>query len=284
MADVLKLSPRVETELRDAEGTLDAGQLLKSEKGAILPCEHNAFVLIAADARYETLHFDEFLSRMRIDDARLARRRRPCLRPLAAIGAWRRAIHAWPGAQRGAVAGAFPSARFAARVCRRAADMGRRAADRNGVYRRLGRTGYRADSCGKSEFLRRADRAGAASRRTGGHALVFRRTARNLQVALAARTRRRLPRRDVRRHRDDGLPARIARAVDCRTVRTRKSARAGSVDRQAPAVGAFRPLRPEVRATRRIVPAAGRGGRDDERGYLLGGSDRRAAPGAHSVR
>lgn len=49
------------------EERLGALTLIKSKKGGLRACEHNARVLIANEARYAGLHFDEFLSRMRID-------------------------------------------------------------------------------------------------------------------------------------------------------------------------------------------------------------------------
>jgi hypothetical protein len=53
---------------RDETTALDvADGLLKSNKGEIKPCEHNARVLIGEAEQYAGLHFDEFLSRLRID-------------------------------------------------------------------------------------------------------------------------------------------------------------------------------------------------------------------------
>jgi virulence-associated protein E len=46
---------------------LDSATLIKSDKGAIKPCEHNARVLIGGASQYAGLYFDEFLSRMRVD-------------------------------------------------------------------------------------------------------------------------------------------------------------------------------------------------------------------------
>ena len=66
MADVVKLTPQTAARVAAESATLDAGSLLKSAKGAILPCEHNAYVLLAAAPQYAGLHFDEFLSRLRI--------------------------------------------------------------------------------------------------------------------------------------------------------------------------------------------------------------------------
>jgi hypothetical protein len=42
--------------------------LLTNDKGVILACEHNAFVLLEASTLYTGLHFDEFLSRLRFDE------------------------------------------------------------------------------------------------------------------------------------------------------------------------------------------------------------------------
>jgi hypothetical protein len=52
---------------RDADRA-DATSLLKSDKGEILPCEHNAFVLIDGASQYAELHYDEFLRRPRLSD------------------------------------------------------------------------------------------------------------------------------------------------------------------------------------------------------------------------
>ena len=41
-------------------------ELLQSSAGEIKPCEHNARVLIGTSPQYAELHFDEFLSRLRI--------------------------------------------------------------------------------------------------------------------------------------------------------------------------------------------------------------------------
>jgi hypothetical protein len=46
---------------------LDAGELIKSDKGVIRPCEHNARVLIGRAKKYDKLYYDEFLARPRID-------------------------------------------------------------------------------------------------------------------------------------------------------------------------------------------------------------------------
>jgi hypothetical protein len=43
------------------------GELLRDTKGAVIPCEHNAFLLLQLHAIYAGVHYDEFLSRMRID-------------------------------------------------------------------------------------------------------------------------------------------------------------------------------------------------------------------------
>ena len=67
MAEVLKLSPQTKAYMEADKETLDAGALLKSEKGAIVPCEQNAWLLIEKAPQYAGLHYDDFLSRMRID-------------------------------------------------------------------------------------------------------------------------------------------------------------------------------------------------------------------------
>lgn len=46
---------------------VDTSPLLRSPKGTITACEFNARMLIRDAAQYNTLHFDDFLSRMRID-------------------------------------------------------------------------------------------------------------------------------------------------------------------------------------------------------------------------
>jgi hypothetical protein len=43
-------------------------RLIRGEKGAIKPCEHNAFELLAAAEQYAGLHFDQFYWRPRLDD------------------------------------------------------------------------------------------------------------------------------------------------------------------------------------------------------------------------
>jgi Virulence-associated protein E len=50
------------------EAALDAAVLIRSDKGVIKPCEHNARVLIAQSQQYTSLHYDEFRARLRIDD------------------------------------------------------------------------------------------------------------------------------------------------------------------------------------------------------------------------
>jgi len=66
--NVLKLSPQTKARVDAAEEAINAKTLLKSDKGAIKACEHNARVLIDAALQYSGLHYDEFLSRLRIDD------------------------------------------------------------------------------------------------------------------------------------------------------------------------------------------------------------------------
>lgn len=67
MAEVHQFSARIEHELKRDHATLDSATLLKSDKGAIKACEHNARVLIGAAAQYAGLQYDEFLARPRID-------------------------------------------------------------------------------------------------------------------------------------------------------------------------------------------------------------------------
>jgi predicted P-loop ATPase len=67
MGETIKLSPRTRREIEHDQTTLDTDGLLKSDKGAVKPCEHNARVLIASAPQYHPLHFDEYLSRMRVD-------------------------------------------------------------------------------------------------------------------------------------------------------------------------------------------------------------------------
>src|SRR6266496_3351536 len=67
MAEVHTLSAKTKARLDAEAEDLDAMTLLRTVKGGIKPCEHNAFVLIAQAPRYVGLHFDEFLSRMRLD-------------------------------------------------------------------------------------------------------------------------------------------------------------------------------------------------------------------------
>jgi predicted P-loop ATPase len=62
MAEVLDFAQRAEQERK----RLDAATLICSTKGVVKACEHNARVLIAGAMQYADLHFDEFLSRMRI--------------------------------------------------------------------------------------------------------------------------------------------------------------------------------------------------------------------------
>lgn len=68
MAEIHKLSPRIAQEMDADDAALKHKTLLKSDKGAIKPCEHNARVLLSAAPQYEGLHFDEFLSRMRLGE------------------------------------------------------------------------------------------------------------------------------------------------------------------------------------------------------------------------
>lgn len=68
MAEVLKITKRMEKELRREEAAVDDTTLLRNDKGGIIACEHNAYVLILGADEYEWLHFDDFLSRPRIED------------------------------------------------------------------------------------------------------------------------------------------------------------------------------------------------------------------------
>jgi hypothetical protein len=67
MAEVHQFSARMARELEHEQTDLDAGTLIKSDRGAIKACEHNARVLIADALQYAGLHFDDFLARPRID-------------------------------------------------------------------------------------------------------------------------------------------------------------------------------------------------------------------------
>ncbi len=68
MADIHDFSDAMKARMAAEEAAIDAGTLRKSDKGAILACEHNAFVLIAAAAAYAGLHFDDFLARQRLGE------------------------------------------------------------------------------------------------------------------------------------------------------------------------------------------------------------------------
>ena len=68
MADVHPLSPKIKARLDDETSSLDDDTLIRTPKGAILACEHNARLLIAHAPQYAELHFDDFLSRMRIGE------------------------------------------------------------------------------------------------------------------------------------------------------------------------------------------------------------------------
>lgn len=50
------------------ETTPPTTNLITSKSGDVRACEYNASMLIACEAKYDGLHFDEFLSRLRIDD------------------------------------------------------------------------------------------------------------------------------------------------------------------------------------------------------------------------
>ena len=68
MADVLHLTSKMAKELQREELAVDDATLLRNDKGGIIACEHNAYVLIAGADEYAGLHFDDFLSRPRIGD------------------------------------------------------------------------------------------------------------------------------------------------------------------------------------------------------------------------
>ena len=81
MADVHPLSPKTKARLDDEASSLDDETLVRTSKGAICPCEHNARVLIAHAPQY----VEPALRRVSIADAHrragLDRRRRagkPC--------------------------------------------------------------------------------------------------------------------------------------------------------------------------------------------------------------
>jgi hypothetical protein len=58
--------PAMEPEAFDLPA--DGESLLLSNGGAVLPCEHNAYLILAGAAQYKALYFDEFLSRPRFGD------------------------------------------------------------------------------------------------------------------------------------------------------------------------------------------------------------------------
>jgi predicted P-loop ATPase len=62
--NVVSIAERAEQE----SAKLGPGNLIVDEKGRIQPCDYNAHELLAAEARYAELHFDEFLCRTRIGD------------------------------------------------------------------------------------------------------------------------------------------------------------------------------------------------------------------------
>lgn len=68
MADVVKITPGLKKELLREQAAVDDETLLRNDKGGIIACEHNAYVLILGSDEYEWLHFDDFLSRPRIED------------------------------------------------------------------------------------------------------------------------------------------------------------------------------------------------------------------------
>jgi hypothetical protein len=68
-SNVWPIGKRRGADVREPQEDQERGsdKLLRSDRGAIKPCEHNACELLADAAQYGGLHFDEFLSRMRLD-------------------------------------------------------------------------------------------------------------------------------------------------------------------------------------------------------------------------
>jgi predicted P-loop ATPase len=67
MADVHDFSEAMKAKAAAEKAALDARTLYRAGNGALVPCEHNAFVLVDNAAQYAGLHFDEFLARQRLD-------------------------------------------------------------------------------------------------------------------------------------------------------------------------------------------------------------------------
>ena len=63
MAEALGFSQRAEQDRKK----IDATTLILGNKNEILPCEQNAWLLIEGAPKYLGLHYDDFLSRMRIE-------------------------------------------------------------------------------------------------------------------------------------------------------------------------------------------------------------------------
>ena len=66
MADVHDFSEKMKARAAAEKAALDAGTLIRSDKGNLVACEHNAFVLVDNAPQYAGLHFDEFLARQRL--------------------------------------------------------------------------------------------------------------------------------------------------------------------------------------------------------------------------
>ena len=68
MADVHDFSEKVKAKVAAEKAALDEHTLYRSANGALVPCEHNAFVLVDNAVQYAGLHHDEFLARQRLGD------------------------------------------------------------------------------------------------------------------------------------------------------------------------------------------------------------------------
>lgn len=66
MADVHDFSEKMRARAAAEKAALDAGTLIRTDKGALVACEHNAFVLVDNAHEYTGLHYDEFLARQRL--------------------------------------------------------------------------------------------------------------------------------------------------------------------------------------------------------------------------
>jgi hypothetical protein len=69
MADVHDFSEAMKAKAAAEKAALDARTLYRAGNGALVPCEHNAFVLIDNAQQYQGLHFDTFLDRQRLGEA-----------------------------------------------------------------------------------------------------------------------------------------------------------------------------------------------------------------------